>query len=158
VRGYARSATLETLLLRFAYVFNGKGEYPPVVHANVLPDELEIGELRIRIVDQPHGSITSAGLRFDAHGRSLVYSTDVNGLTEGMISLYSGTDVWIVDALRRRPHPSHAHLAQALDWTQIIAPGRTILTHMDQSMDYAALRAELPAGVEPGFDGMEINL
>jgi phosphoribosyl 1,2-cyclic phosphate phosphodiesterase len=158
VRGYARSATLETLLLRFAYVFNGKGEYPPVVHANVLPDELEIGELRIRIVDQPHGSITSAGLRFDAHGRSLVYSTDVNGLTEGMISLYSGTDVWIVDTLRRRPHPSHAHLAQALDWTQIIAPGRTILTHMDQSMDYAALRAELPAGVEPGFDGMEINL
>ena len=158
VPGFARRDTLETLRLRFAYAFNGKGEYPPVVHPNLLPDELELGELRIRIVDQPHGSITSAGLRFDAHGRSLVYSTDVNGLTEEMISLYSGTDVWIVDALRRRPHPSHAHLAQALDWTQIIVPRRTILTHMDQSMDYAALRAELPGGVEPGYDGMEIIL
>ena len=156
VAGYARRETLDTLLLRFAYAFEGKGEYPPVVEANLLPDELRIGGIRIRIVDQPHGSITSAGILFEADGKSIVYSTDVNGLTGSMIDLFRAADVWIVDALRRRPHPSHAHLAQALEWTQIISPGRTILTHMDQSMDYAALLAELPDGIEPGFDGMEI--
>jgi phosphoribosyl 1,2-cyclic phosphate phosphodiesterase len=158
VAGYARPETLNTLLLRFTYAFQGKGEYPPVVEANLLPDEFEIGDIRMRIVDQPHGSITSAGILFEADGKSLVYSTDVNGLTGPMIDLFRGTDVWILDALRRRPHPSHAHLAQALEWTQIIRPGRTILTHMDQSMDYAALLAELPDGVEPGFDGMEITI
>lgn len=158
VPGYARRETLQTLLHRFAYAFQGKGDYPPVIEAKLLPDELAIGGLRIRIVDQPHGSITSAGIRFDADGRSFVYSTDVNRLTDEMARLFRATDVWIVDALRRRPHPSHAHLAETLQWTQIIGPGRTILTHMDHSMDYAALLAELPDGVEPGFDGMEISL
>jgi phosphoribosyl 1,2-cyclic phosphate phosphodiesterase len=75
-----------------------------------------------------------------------------------MISTFRGADIWVVDALRRHPHPSHAHLAKALDWAHIIGAGRTILTHMDQSMDYRELCAELPAGVEPGFDGMEILL
>ncbi len=158
VSGYARPDTLDTLLSRFGYIFQGKGEYPPVCTALELPDRLEIGSVAIRIVDQPHGSITAAGLRFDAGGRSAVYSTDVNGLTDGMVEAFRGTDVWIVDALRRRPHPSHAHLAQTLGWTQIVGPGRTILTHMDQSMDYAALLAELPEGVEPGYDGMEISV
>jgi phosphoribosyl 1,2-cyclic phosphate phosphodiesterase len=75
-----------------------------------------------------------------------------------MAELFAGTDVWIVDALRRRPHPSHAHLAETLEWTQIVGPGRTLLTHMDQSMDYADLLDELPAGVEPAYDGLEIDL
>jgi phosphoribosyl 1,2-cyclic phosphate phosphodiesterase len=158
IRGYARRQTLDTLLLRFAYAFEGKGEYPPVAEAELLPDRLEIGGITIRVVDQPHGSITSAGLRFDADGRSIVYSTDVNGLTSDMISLFQGTDLWIVDALRRRPHPSHAHLSEALSWIDTVRPARTILTHMDQSMDYAALRAELPDHVEPGYDGLEIAL
>ena len=158
VPGYARQETLETLLLRFGYAFEGKGGYPPVAEARLLPDELTVGSIRVRVTDQPHGAISSAGLRFEAAGKSIVYSTDVNGLTEDMVDLFAGTDVWILDALRRRPHPSHAHLAEALGWTQIVNPGRTILTHMDQSMDYATLVAELPAGVEPGYDGLEIAL
>ena len=158
IRGYARRQTLDTLLLRFAYAFEGKGEYPPVAEAELLPDRLEIGGITIRVVDQPHGSITSAGLRFDADGRSIVYSTDVNGLTAEMAALFQGTDLWIVDALRRRPHPSHAHLAEALSWIDTVRPARAILTHMDQSMDYATLRAELPDHVEPGYDGLEIAL
>ena len=158
VQGYARRETLDTLLQRFAYVFEGNGGYPPVARLSELPDEFDIGGVRIRIVDQPHGAITSAGIRFDAGGASLVYSTDVNGLTGDMASLFAGTDVWIVDALRKRPHPSHAHLDETLEWVRTIRPRRTILTHMDQSMDYAALSAELPEGVEPAYDGMEIRL
>ena len=158
VPGYARAETLDTLRHRFGYIFEGKGGYPPVATANLLPDAVSVGGVGLRIVDQPHGDITSAGIRFEAEGKSLVYSTDANALTEGMATLFQGTDVWIVDALRRRPHPSHPHLSQALGWIEQVRPGRAVLTHMDQSMDYCTLLAELPQGVEPGFDGMEIAL
>jgi phosphoribosyl 1,2-cyclic phosphate phosphodiesterase len=158
VAGYARRETLANLRARFGYIFEGNGGYPPVADARLLPDSLRIGAIDLRVVDQPHGDITSAGIRFDAAGKSLVYSTDINALTDEMTILFQGTDVWIVDALRRRPHPSHPHLSQALGWIEVVAPKRAVLTHMDQSMDYEGLLAELPHKVEPGYDGMEIEL
>jgi len=156
--GYARPATLGTLRTRFAYAFEGHGGYPPVVEGRLLPDDITLGSIRIRTVDQPHGSITAAGLRFDGEGKSIGYATDFNVLTPDMAALYQGVDVWIVDALRHRPHPTHPHLAQTLDWIAAVQPGRAILTHMDQSMDYRALLATLPRGVEPGYDGLEAQL
>ena len=66
VAGYARAETLDSLRHRFGYVFEGKGGYPAIVTPQLLPDELAIGAIRVRVVDQPHGSITSAGLRFAA--------------------------------------------------------------------------------------------
>jgi phosphoribosyl 1,2-cyclic phosphate phosphodiesterase len=158
VPGFARRETLDTLLSRFGYIFEGKAEYPPVATASLLPDRLEVGPLWLRVVDQPHGSITSAGIRFDAGGASIGYSTDVNLLTEEMVELFRGIDVWIVDALRQRPHPSHASLSETLGWIDVVQPKRAILTHMDQSMDYRGLLAELPSGVEPGYDGQEVLL
>jgi phosphoribosyl 1,2-cyclic phosphate phosphodiesterase len=158
VPGYGRRETLDTLLDRFGYIFRGKGDYPPVATAHLLRDALSIGPITMRVVDQPHGSITSAGIRFDADGVSIGYSTDVNGLTDEMVELFRGIDLWIVDALRRRPHPSHASLAETLAWIRVVQPGRAILTHMDQSMDYHELVAELPHGVEPGYDGQEVLL
>ena len=156
--GFARRDTLETLRRRFGYVFEGRGGYPAIVAGRLLPDALEIGGISIRIADQPHGRITSAGIRFDVDGKSITYSTDFNDLTQEMKSLYEVSDVWVVDALRRRPHPTHPHLEQALEWVRAIRPGRAILTHMDHSMDYRTLLGELPAGVEPGYDGLEIAL
>ena len=158
VAGYARPDMMESIQQRFAYVFDGKGGYPAVARANVLPDHMNIGGLSIRAVDQPHGDITTAGLRFDAGGKSLVYSTDFNELTPDMVNMFQDVDLWIVDALRRRPHPTHPHLDLALAWIAEVAPRRAILTHMDNSMDYATLLAELPDGVEPGYDGMEVEL
>jgi phosphoribosyl 1,2-cyclic phosphate phosphodiesterase len=75
-----------------------------------------------------------------------------------MALLFTGLDVWIVDALRRKPHPTHTHLADTLKWIRELRPKRAILTHMDSSMDYRTLCAELPSGVEPGYDGMEVEL
>ncbi len=158
VAGFARPETLESLGRRFAYAFDGKGEYPAVARANVLPDHMNIGGLAVRAIDQPHGDMTTAGLRFDAGGRSLVYSTDFNDLTPEMVNMFHDVDLWIVDTLRRRPHPTHPHLALTLAWIGQVRAKRTVLTHMDNSMDYATLVAELPAGVEPGYDGMEIAL
>ena len=158
VPGYARGDTLETLRGRFGYVFEGKGGYPAIVTARPLPDAHEIGGIALRVVDQPHGAITSAGIRFEAGGKSIAYSTDCNSLTEDMTALFEGVDIWVVDALRRRPHPTHPHLALTLEWVRAIRPGLAILTHMDNSMDYATLGHELPEGVVPGYDGMEVGL
>lgn len=158
VEAYARPDTLDALRLRFAYAFEGKGGYPPVVTGRPLPDHLRVGGIDIRIVDQPHGAITSAGIRFDASGKSIGYSTDFNSMTDEMAALFEGVDLWVVDALRHRPHPTHPHLGQTLEWVEAVAPGRAVLTHMDQSMDYAMLCERLPTGVEPGYDGLEIAL
>jgi phosphoribosyl 1,2-cyclic phosphate phosphodiesterase len=71
---------------------------------------------------------------------------------------FQGVDLWIVDALRRRPHPTHPHLDLVLEWVRTLRPGRALLTHMDNSMDYATLVAELPEGIAPAYDGMEVAL
>ena len=158
VAGFARPDTAKVLQVRFAYAFEGKLGYPPVATASLLPDRMSVGPIRVSVTDQPHGSITSAGLLFESGGRSIGYATDFHEMTEEMLALYRGVDIWIVDALRRRPHPSHAHLSQVLGWIEEVQPARAILTHMDHSMDYAGLLAELPQCVEPGYYGMEIEL
>jgi phosphoribosyl 1,2-cyclic phosphate phosphodiesterase len=158
VAGYARSDTLATLRERFGYVFEGNHGYPSIVEPRLLPDELNFDDLNVRIVDQPHGTVTSAGLHFEADGKRIAYSTDFNAMTPEMIGLFEDLDVWIVDALRAKPHPTHPHLVQVLEWIEQLRVRRAILTHMDQSMDYQQLRATLPSHVEPGFDGLEVVL
>lgn len=156
--GYARPETLTSLTARFTYAFAGTGGYPPMLDGRDLLDEIRTGAITVRAVDQPHGDLLSSGLRFEAGGAAIGYSTDCNVLTDEMRAMFEGVDVWIVGALRRQPHPSHASLAEALEWIAAIGPKRAILTHMDHSMDYARLSAALPPGVEPGFDGLEIVL
>lgn len=158
VRGLARAETLGVLRRRFGYVFEGRGGYPATVAAEALPDRLTIGDIAITVVDQPHGDITSAGLLFAADGATVAYATDFSHLTSDMRSLYRGVDLWIVDALRRRPHPTHPTVDAVLGWHGELQPARTVLIHMDQSMDYATLRAELPEAVEPAHDGWEVRL
>lgn len=155
---YARARTLESLERRFRYVFHGRGGYPPTAAIARLDDEITIGDIRIRTVDQPHGGITSAGFRFEHGTQSCGYSTDFHIFTADMQQMFEGIDLWVVDALRHAPHPTHANLATTLEAIVRAKPERAILTHMDQSMDYATLAAELPAGVEPGYDGLEIML
>ena len=158
VRGLARADTLEVLSHRFAYVFSGRRGYPATVRGEALSDAMTIGGLTICAVDQPHGNIVSAGLRFEAGGRSLGYATDFHELTPAMRALYTGLDVWIVDALRHAPHPTHPTVASVLGWVEELRPGRTAFIHMDHSMDYMTEAARLPAGVEPGYDGQEFTL
>ncbi|MDB5677175.1 MBL fold metallo-hydrolase [Sphingomonas bacterium] len=158
VQGYARPGTAKILRDRFAYVFEGLDGYPPTVDLSELPDKLTVGDIEISATDQPHANITSAGLRFDSGTGSIGYATDFNVMTDDMRALYQNLDVWIVDILRRRPHPSHPHLAEALPWIDQLSPCHTALTHLDQSMDYASLLAELPAGVVPAHDGLEFEV
>ncbi|NNM75414.1 MBL fold metallo-hydrolase [Sphingomonas sp. ID1715] len=157
IAGFARPATIAVLMRRFGYVFEGADGYPATCSLAELRDEMTIGDIVVRTVDQPHGSITSAGLRFEADEHAVGYATDFHAMTAAMLTHYAGLDLWIVDALRRRPHPTHPHLAEVLGWADALSPRLTLLTHMDNSMDYRSLVAELPSGVEPGFDNQVIE-
>lgn len=158
VPGYAYEEAMRHLRRRFDYVFAGRDGYPSTVEPRLIEPDMMIGDIRVRSVAQPHGPIYSAGFRFDHGGKSLGYSTDFHEFTDEMIALFRGVDIWVVDALRERPHPTHAHLALTLDAIDRCRPRRAILTHMDQSMDYARLVETLPADVEPGYDGLEAML
>jgi phosphoribosyl 1,2-cyclic phosphate phosphodiesterase len=157
VRGFARPFTTSALEARFGYAFHGRPGYRPTIAIEMLPDTIRIGDIDVRVVDQPHGGITSAGLRFEHGGRVIGYATDFSAFTPEMRTLYQGLDVWIVDALRYEPHPTHPHLSAVLGWITELQVGRAVLVHMDHSMDYRTLSTELPQGVEPGYDGLEVT-
>lgn len=155
---FASAATWAVLKARFAYIFAGTAHYPPTAIARPLPPRLTIGGLTITPFDQDHGAVVSTGFRIDAGGASMAYSTDVKALPLAAHPALKGLDLWIVDALRERPHPTHSHLSQTLAWIAMFRPAHAVLTHMDQSLDYAMLTATLPAGVEPGYDGLVVTL
>lgn len=155
---WASGPTLAVLTRRFDYVFEGANGYPATCRAHTLAGPVRLGDLLITPFAQLHGDIESTGLRFDHDGKSFAYSTDVKGFDHRADAALAGLDLWVVDALRREPHPTHSHLEQTLDWIAQRRPGRALLTHMDQSMDYETLCATLPEGVAPAFDGQAIAL
>jgi phosphoribosyl 1,2-cyclic phosphate phosphodiesterase len=150
---YMDDATRAGLRTRFRYVFAGRQGYPPTAKAHLIRDRMQFGPITVRPFRQHHGPIHSIGYRFDAEGVSFAYSTDVSDFPAESWSLLEGLDLWVVDALRRNPHPTHSHLAQTLDWIGQVKPREAWLTHMDQSMDHDELAAELPAGISPAWDG-----
>lgn len=153
-----REETLASLKERFAYAFAQSDFYRPIVEPRIMTDEWRFGQATVRFVDQPHGSASSIGMRFDETGHSAVYAIDYSEMTEEMATLYHGVDILISDCLTRRPHPTHAHLDGVLGWARELEVGHLYLTHMGNGLDYRTLVAELPDWAEPAFDGLEIAL
>jgi len=154
-------ATDRSLHQRFGYIFAGEGGYPAIGLPRRLPPhghpfriDGPSGDIPVVTFDQEHGSIRSVGYRFG----DVAYSSDVAELPDESLAALSGLKVWIVDALRETLHPSHAHLDRTLSWIERLKPERAILTNMHVDLDYEALRAKLPKGVEPAYDGMRFTL
>lgn len=155
---HGRSDLIERLRQRFSYLFSGNALYPAVLTDHPIETDWTLEGATIRFVDQPHGRISSLGMRMDEAGRSLGYAIDFVELTDAMAALYAGVDVWVADCLRRRPHPTHAHLDAVLGWARELKVGQLLLTHLDNSMDHAQLCRELPDWAAPAYDGQEIVL
>ena len=153
--------TSRAMHARFGYCFMTPpgSEYPPIAHERRLTPGHAItvsgqgGDIEVMPVLQNHGDIPSLGFRVG----NVAYSADIKYLPDESLSLMAGLDVWIVDALRRAPHPSHFNLEETLYWIDRVKPKRAILTDMHTDMDYATLAAELPDHVVPGFDGMSFD-
>ncbi|HET7816500.1 MAG TPA: MBL fold metallo-hydrolase [Sphingomicrobium sp.] len=155
---HARPDVLERLDRRFGYIFKSSSIYRQVAQPVALGDELAFGNSAVRFVDQPHGGISSLGLRIDEGSRSAVYAIDFNAMTDDMKALYKGCDLWIADCLSRRPHPTHSHLDAVLGWARELGVGALYLSHLNNSMDYRTLVGELPDWAAPAHDGLEIEL
>jgi phosphoribosyl 1,2-cyclic phosphate phosphodiesterase len=159
---YMDAPTSHVMRLRFNYCFASPpgSEYPPIVseHRLVPGQPVSIngqgGPIETLPVLQEHGDIPSLGFRFG----NVAYSADIKSLPTESLPLMGGLNVWIVDALRLAPHPSHMNLGEALDWIGRVKPKRAILTNLHADLDYEALRAKLPAGVEPAYDGMRFSV
>lgn len=148
---YAAADTLAMLQDRFRYAFGEPGSpYPAILEPNEIDGPFTLGDLEVMPFAQNHGDVTTLGLRFGG----IAYSTDVVALDEAAFAALEGVKTWIVAALRLEPHPTHAHLDQALAWIERVAPRRAVLTHMTSVLDYATLAATLPDGVEPAHDGL----
>jgi phosphoribosyl 1,2-cyclic phosphate phosphodiesterase len=156
------AATRKTLENRFDYCFVQKpgSLYPSILQAHDInpPEPVRIqgagGLIEAVPIVQDHGDAPSLGFRFG----NVAYSPDISGLPQASLPLLRGLDLWIVDALRPMPHPSHFSVKQALKWIDRLGVKRAILTHMTVELDYEALRRQLPPNVEPGYDGMVVEL
>ena len=155
---WADAKTLGEIERRFGYVLRkleaGSSFYKPTVEAHEITGPFQAAGLAVRPFEQDHGFSKTLGYRIG----KFAYSTDVVELDERAFAALEGVEVWIVDCLRREPHPTHSHLENTLRWIGRVRPARAILTHMDPVLDYETLRAELPDGVEPGYDGLTFDL
>ena len=155
---WADGPTQEALYARFGYAFMQPADspYPPILDMNTIRDAVPIsgpgGTITLTPFHVGHGALQALGFRIAA----LAYLPDVADIPDTALPLLQGLDCWVLDALRRKPHPTHFHLAQSLDWIARIAPRRAVLTNMHIDLDYAVLDAETPAHITPAHDGMTI--
>jgi phosphoribosyl 1,2-cyclic phosphate phosphodiesterase len=158
---YMDAATEASVMRRFGYIFEGEGGYPAICDRAELPPhglawavDGPSGPIPVVTFDQDHGGVRSVGYRFGG----VAYSSDVVNLDEAAFEALADLDVWIVDALRWRPHPTHAHVERTLEWIAQVRPKRAILTNLHIDLDYEELRRALPKGVEPAYDGMRVAI
>ncbi|MCW1956582.1 MBL fold metallo-hydrolase [uncultured Lentibacter sp.] len=157
---WADGDTQRDLYARFGYAFVQPKDspYPPILDMNTIEGRFEVGGkggvISLLPFEVNHGSIEALGFRMGG----LVYLPDVAEMSDAGWLAVEGAEVWVLDALRRTPHPTHAHLEKALAWIARAAPKRAVLTNMHIDLDYATVEAETPAHITPAFDGMVIEL
>lgn len=162
---YADARTLVAAKRRFGYAFEPPGALAakgawvvPVLTPRVVEPGVpfRIGDIYVAAFVQIHGEDRdpTLGLRFGRFG----YSTDVKEMPEAGFAALAGIDTWIVDCLQADPNWAHSHLAQTLDWIERVGPRRAILTHMNHRVGYTDWASKLPKGVEPGYDGLVIDV
>ena len=156
---WAEGSTQDSLIARFGYAFVQPVDspYPPILEMRTINGDITVGGDGGDIVLSPfkvdHGAIDSLGFRVN----DMAYLPDVVAIYDDSRPALEGLDLWIVDALRRTPHPTHAHLELALEWIAVFKPKRAILTNMHIDMDYATVEAETPDHITPAYDGMVIE-
>jgi len=159
VNVWADQTTCDALLDRFGYVFiQPEGSsYPPILNLNLLNGPVRItglgGEITFTPFEVEHGRIDALGFRI----KDLVYLPDVSAMNEAAWDVVSRANCWVLDALRRDPHPTHSHLEQSLEWIEKSGVPNAVLTNMHIDLDYETVLAETPDHITPAYDGMIIE-
>ena len=156
---WADAPTRAALLERFGYAFiRPEGSmYPPILDIQDITGPVEVtgpgGTLTFTPFTVPHGNIDALGFRVN----DVVYLPDVSDLSADAMPHMQNMRCFIIDALRRDPHPSHSHLDKTLGWIEDLAPEHAVLTNLHNDLDYQTLRAETPDHVDPAYDGMTLT-
>ena len=155
---WADGATQNDLLSRFGYAFvqpHGS-PYPPILDLFTIDGDFTVegtgGAITLKPFEIEHGSIDALGFRVGP----LAYLPDVSEMTDEGWDAIQGAECWVLDALRRTPHPSHAHLEKSLEWIARSNVPRAVLTNMHIDLDYETVAQETPDHITPAFDGMQI--
>lgn len=157
---WADGATQDALISRFGYAFvqPDGSSYPAILDLHTLDGPVTIaglgGEITLKPFRVKHGNIDALGFRVG----DLAYLPDVSEIYDESWPMLEGLKVWILDALRREPHPTHAHLARSLEWIKRAKPARAVLTNMHFDLDYQTVCVETPAHITAAYDGMVIDL
>lgn len=159
---YADEQTSQLLHERFGYCFEtpAGSDYPPILQEHRMREGREVtvagkgGEIAALPFPMQHGSAQALGFRIG----SAAYSCDVSDLPAASLKALEGLDLWIVDALRYRPHPSHFSVDETLAWIARVQPKRAVLTNLHTDLDFEELKGKLPSNVEPAYDGMELSI
>lgn len=162
VQVWADARTEAMLTTRFGYCFQQPegSDYPPILNLNLIEPLKPVtvtgagGAIVAMPFDLRHGLIDALGFRIGG----VAYTPDLNGVPEESLPQLEGLDLWIVDALRPSPHPTHFSLEDALGWIRRLKPKRAVLTNMHIDMDYETLRRSLPENIVPAYDGMRIDI
>jgi phosphoribosyl 1,2-cyclic phosphate phosphodiesterase len=161
VEVWADELTGQMLTTRFTYCFYTApgSDYPPIIKLNRLTAGTPVkvpgagGEIAAMPFRLNHGSIDALGFRIG----HMAYTPDLNDVPDESLAALEGLDLWIVDGLKRTPHPSHWSLPETLRWIERMKPRRAVITNMHVDLDFATLQRELPPNVEPAYDGMTLS-
>lgn len=163
--GWADAATTRALQTRFGYIFRTPpgSPYPPIVALNLIEGAFAVpgagGPIKVLPIEVQHGNITALGLRITGEDdRAIVYLPDVNDIPDAAWPAIMDAEIFICDALRRTPHPSHAHLDLTLGWIERSRARRGVITNMHIDLDYDEVMAETPDHVVPAHDGLVLTL
>ncbi|WP_323008174.1 MBL fold metallo-hydrolase [Pseudorhodobacter sp.] len=157
---WADLPTQAALRDRFTYAFEQLpgSSYPPILDMHLIDGPVTVpgmgGDLVLHPFLAHHGAMDALGFRVGG----LAYLPDAVSIPAPGWEMLKGLEVWVVDALRRRPHPTHAHLALTLEWIARANPKRAVLTNMHIDLDYETLAAETPNHITPAHDGMVIEI
>lgn len=157
IRCYADEATLSVLERMFGYAFLDMPDYPsskPHLELARIDGPLDLWGTHIVPIPMMHGPLPVLGFRFG----TFAYCTDVSEIPDESMTLLEGLDVLVLDALRRRPHPTHFNLEKAVRMAERIAAKQTYFTHIAHELPHEATNAELPPEMTLGYDGQVITV
>ena len=158
---YANVETMEAIQRVFAYAFKPRRRWRGYFYPDpkIVDGPFEMGDLAIIPIPLRHGRMTVLGYLLCQQGRpKLAYLTDCREVPETVFPQLEGVPALVLEALHKRPHPTHMSLDEALAASRRIRAKQTWLTHLTHDYDHDVDQAELPATVRLAYDGLQVNL